>query len=257
VAQGVVLTGIGKSFATQQGQLPVLNDVSLRIGQGSFVALLGPSGCGKSTLLRVIGGLEQASTGSVTLGGRAVETVDPRCAMIFQEPRLFPWKTVRQNVAVGARRRADVPAPEALLQLVGLSGFEEAYPHQLSGGMAQRAALARALIGRPEVLLLDEPFAALDALTRMQMQDLLAAACRSAGATVVMVTHDIDEALYLADRVVLMAPRPTSVERTIEVPLPRPRDRGNPNLAQMRTSILTHFGLAQTVTALADDIYAI
>jgi ABC-type nitrate/sulfonate/bicarbonate transport system ATPase subunit len=253
----VVLANVSKSFPTHQGALPVLQAVDLRIEQGSFVALLGPSGCGKSTLLRLVGGLEQPSDGAVTLGKRPVETVDPRCAMVFQEPRLFPWKTVAENVAIGARRRADTPAPAALLQLVGLSGFEESYPHQLSGGMAQRAALARALIGRPEVLLLDEPFAALDALTRMQMQDLLVAACRSAGATVVMVTHDIDEALYLADRVVLMAPRPTFVQRVIDVPLARPRDRGSPVHAQLRTSILSHFGLAHTVAAYADDIYAI
>lgn len=257
MAQSVVLARVGKTFETRQGALPVLTDVHLEIEQGSFVALLGPSGCGKSTLLRLIGGLEQPSSGAVALGGRAVESVDPRCAMVFQEPRLFPWKTVTANVAVGARRRANLPAPAALLNMVGLSGFEDAFPHQLSGGMAQRAALARALIGRPEVLLLDEPFAALDALTRMQMQDLLVAACRSAGATVVMVTHDIDEALYLADRVVLMAPRPTFVQRVVNVPLTRPRDRGSPVLAELRTQILGHFGLAHPVAAFADDIYAI
>jgi ABC-type nitrate/sulfonate/bicarbonate transport system ATPase subunit len=176
---------------------------------------------------------------------------------MFQEPRLFPWKTIAANIAVGGRRRPNPPAPEAFLSLVGLDGFGGAYPHQLSGGMAQRAALARALIGRPDVLLLDEPFGALDALTRMQMQDLLLAACRSAAPTVVMVTHDVDEALYLADRIVVMSPRPGRVLDVVRVPAARPRDRGSPLLAELRAAILARFGLAHLPTPQPDDIYAI
>src|SRR5690606_20097114 len=146
-------------------------------------------------------------------------------AVVFQEPRLFPWKTVAANVAVGARRLPDRPSIATWLERVGLSGFGDSYPYQLSGGMAQRAALARALISRPGVLLLDEPFAALDALTRLQMQDLLLDVCSEVAPTVIMVTHDVDEALHLADRVVLMGPRPATVVRTLTVDRPRPRAR--------------------------------
>jgi ABC-type nitrate/sulfonate/bicarbonate transport system ATPase subunit len=257
VAEVLTLEHVGKVFSTNGEALQVLHDVHLTVASGEFVALLGPSGCGKSTLLRLIAGLEHPSNGSVRLGGQVVADTDPRCAFMFQEPRLFPWKTVAANIAVGARRSQNPPAPALFLNLVGLSGFEAAYPHQLSGGMAQRAALARALIGRPEILLLDEPFGALDALTRMQMQDLLVAACRSAAPTVVMVTHDVDEALYLADRIVVMGPRPASVLEIVAVPSVRPRDRGNPLLAELRARILAHFGLAHARSTQPDDIYAI
>lgn len=257
MAETVTLTQVSKTFRTQQTELPVLEQIQLEIAGGEFLAVLGPSGCGKSTLLRLIAGLERPSTGSVQLGKQVVSEVDARCALMFQEPRLFPWKTVAANVAVGGRRSQNPPAPDAFLSLVGLDGFGGSYPHQLSGGMAQRAALARALIGKPEVLLLDEPFAALDALTRMQMQDLLAAACRSVQPTVVMVTHDVDEALYLADRVIVMGKRPARVVETLRVPLARPRDRGDPVLAELRATILTHFGFAHSYSADAGDIYAI
>ena len=257
MAETVTLRQVSKSFQGNQTALPVLQNIQLAIANGEFVAVLGPSGCGKSTLLRLIGGLERPSSGTVQLGNQIVRDVDPRCALMFQEPRLFPWKTVAANVAIGGRRVATAAAPETFLALVGLEAFGGAYPHQLSGGMAQRAALARALIGRPEVLLLDEPFAALDALTRMQMQDLLAAACRSVQPTVVMVTHDIDEALYLADRIIIMGPRPATVIETIAVGLPRPRDRGHLALAELRTTILAHFGFARSTPADVGDIYAI
>lgn len=257
MAEALTLEHVSKEFSANGEALPVLSDVHLDVAAGEFVALLGPSGCGKSTLLRLIAGLERPSSGSVRLGGQIVADTDPRCALMFQEPRLFPWKTITANVAVGARRSPNPPAPGLFLNLVGLSGFESAYPHQLSGGMAQRAALARALIGRPELLLLDEPFGALDALTRMQMQDLLAAACRSAAPTVVMVTHDVDEALYLADRIVVMGPRPASVLEIVSVPSASPRDRGSPFLAELRAGILARFGLAHARTTQPDDIYAI
>ena len=242
MAEAVELARVGKGFGTGRGTVPVLHDVQLRIAGGEFVAILGPSGCGKSTLLRLIASLERPSSGAVRLGGGEVTAVDPRCAIVFQEPRLLPWRTVAANVALGARRIADRPAPDGLLELVGLSEFAAALPHQLSGGMAQRAALARALIGRPEVLLLDEPFAALDALTRMRMQDLLLDVCRRVRPTVVLVTHDVDEAIYLADRIVVMGPRPAGVAATVAVPLPRPRDRGDSALAPLRAAILAHFG---------------
>ncbi len=244
MAESVTLGRVSKSYKTAQGTLSVLDNVQLHISPGECVALLGPSGCGKSTLLRLIAGLDQPSAGGVRLGDRIVHEVDPRCAVMFQEPRLFPWQTIEQNVALGARRRKVARPPTQLLSLVGLDDFASAFPHQLSGGMAQRAALARALVGEPEVLLLDEPFAALDAFTRMQMQDLLAEACRTVQPTVVMVTHDIDEALYLADRIVILGQRPATIVATVDVPQPRPRDRGDTTLALLRAQILTHFGFS-------------
>jgi ABC-type nitrate/sulfonate/bicarbonate transport system ATPase subunit len=242
MAESVTLDHVGKHFRGGQEALTVLHQISLAIAPGEFVAILGPSGCGKSTLLRLIAGLDRPSAGAIHLGERLVTEADPRCAVVFQEPRLFPWKSVAANVAVGARRLPRRPSPEAWLERVGLAGFGGSYPHQLSGGMAQRAALARALIGQPGVLLLDEPFAALDALTRLQMQDLLAGVCAAVQPTVVMVTHDVDEALQLADRVVLMSHRPSTVVTTILIDLPRPRVRGDAALAPLRAEILAHFG---------------
>jgi sulfonate transport system ATP-binding protein len=242
MAVTVSLAGVGKQFQQGQQPLQVLQQIDLNVRAGEFVAILGPSGCGKSTLLRLLAGLDQPSDGEVRLGGQVVTESDPRSAVVFQEPRLFPWKSVSANVAIGARRLANRPSPDELLQLVGLTGFGDSYPYQLSGGMAQRAALARALIGQPGVLLLDEPFASLDALTRMQMQDLLADVHARLQPTVVMVTHDVDEALYLADRVVIMSHRPSTVTAIRELRQPRPRQRGDAAFAQLRAEILTFFG---------------
>lgn len=241
MAESVVLNRVGKAYGAAPA---VLDRIQFQVEAGEVVALLGPSGCGKSTLLRLIAGLDQPTSGSVALGAQVVTNCDPRCAVVFQEPRLLPWRTVAGNVALGAHRRAPTSTPEALLESVGLAGFERYYPHQLSGGMAQRVALARALIGVPEVVLLDEPLAALDAFTRMQMQDVIANVQAQHGATVVLVTHDVDEALYLADRVVILSGRPATVAAVVPVPLPRPRDRGDALLADLRAQILAHFGFA-------------
>ncbi len=240
MSESVTFERISKSFAQTT---PVLTKIDLEIAAGEFVAIVGPSGCGKSTLLRLIAGLEQPTAGTVAIGGRAVQGVDRRCALMFQEPRLLPWKTIHQNVQL-AIRNEDQTQSAAWLNQVGLQGFANALPHQLSGGMAQRAALARALVGHPQVLLLDEPFAALDALTKMQMQDLLADTVQSAGATVVMVTHDIDEAVYLADRIVILGQRPATILASYRSTLPRPRNRSQASLAELRGQILEHFGLA-------------
>lgn len=259
MAEPVVVNHVSKRFRQGGAELPVLHQVDLTIERGEFVAILGPSGCGKSTLLRLMGGLDQPSTGEIRLGGKAVTPSDPRCAVVFQEPRLFPWKRVGANVAVGSRRLKERPSVETWLERVGLGGFDTSYPYQLSGGMAQRVALARALIGHPQVLLLDEPFAALDALTRLQMQDLLAGVCRDLGTTAVMVTHDVDEALHLADRIVVMSHRPSTTVEIITVDHPRPRERGDVALAPLRSAILRHFGFdlhhgaqLHRVTAAAD-----
>ena len=253
MAESVSLVRVGKAFGGGATALSVLEDVRLRVAPGEFVAVLGPSGCGKSTLLRLVAGLDRPSSGTVRLGEREVTAVDPRCAVVFQEPRLLPWKSVTANVALGARRTGAAVAPAAMLDRVGLAGFDRSYPHQLSGGMAQRAALARALVGRPEVLLLDEPFASLDALTRMRMQDLLVDVCRDLQPTAVMVTHDVDEALYLADRIVVMGPRPSTVVAILDVPGGRPRDRGDAALVPLRAEILAHFGLAHATPAPVAD----
>jgi len=239
----VSLSGVYRHFGKGRSRVDVLTDISLTIQAGEVVALLGPSGCGKSTLLRLIAGLDQPSDGVVTVDGHTVTAVDPRCAVVFQEPRLLPWRSLRDNVKLGARGEKDNDGVDALLAEVGLAGFENHLPKEVSGGMAQRTALARGLAGHPGVLLLDEPFAALDALTRLQMQDLLAEVAQHTGATVVFVTHDIDEALHLADRVVVMAGRGEGIAEIIRVDQPRPRDRSHPDLAPLRTELLARFGI--------------
>ncbi|MGI8642837.1 MAG: ABC transporter ATP-binding protein [Thermomicrobiales bacterium] len=243
MAETVTLSGVSKRFDAHHGGTEVLNDVQIEVEAGEFVAILGPSGCGKSTLLRLMAGLERPSGGDVRLGSRPVSGVDARCAVVFQEPRLFPWKTIGANVAIGARRHRGAADTTELLERVGLTGFDRAYPHQLSGGMAQRAALARGLAGRPDVLLLDEPFAALDALTRMEMQDLLIDVCQVARPTVLMVTHDVDEALYLADRVIVLGARPATVIAEVRVPLSRPRDRSDAAFSGPRATLLERVGV--------------
>jgi sulfonate transport system ATP-binding protein len=239
----VHLRAVDKSFTRNGVTNSVLADVSIDVSAGEVVALLGPSGCGKSTLLRLIAGLDTATSGSVEVDGHEVRSVDARCSLVFQEPRLLPWRSVTDNVALGARGKVDAAELEQLLTQVGLAGFAHHFPRQISGGMAQRAALARALIGSPGVLLLDEPFAALDALTRLQMQDLVADVVAETGATVIFVTHDIDEALHLADRVVVLGHRGEGISAVVDVPFDRPRDRSHPGLVPLRTSLLSHFGI--------------
>ena len=235
--------GVQRHFGRGLDRVEVLADINLTVREGEVVALLGPSGCGKSTLLRIIAGLDQPSQGQVTIDGEALKGVDPRTAMVFQEPRLLPWKTVSENVSLGLRGKSDSARVGELLDAVGLSGFADHLPKEISGGMAQRAALARALAGSPGVLLLDEPFAALDALTRLQMQDLLADVSSATGATVIFVTHDIDEALHLADRVVVLAGRGEGIAEILRVGFERPRDRSRPELAPLRSELLARFGI--------------
>jgi sulfonate transport system ATP-binding protein len=240
----VALRGVSKSFPSSTGgRVDVLEDVSLDIEPGEIVAILGPSGCGKSTLLRLVAGLEAPTTGTVMVDGHVVSGVDARCSVVFQEPRLLPWRSIARNVRLGIRDGSGASEIDHWLELVGLTGFGASLPKQVSGGMAQRAALARALIGHPGVLLLDEPFAALDALTRMQMQDLLVDVATRLGTTVLLVTHDVDEALYLADRVVVLGNRGEGIAETINVGIPRPRDRGNPELTPLRRDLLRRFGI--------------
>lgn len=239
----VKLTEVNKHFGKGATRVDVLRDVNLDIRAGEVLVLLGPSGCGKSTLLRLLAGLDSASEGLIEVDGSEVTGVDARCGFVFQEPRLLPWLNLKDNVQIGARgKRSDQEIIE-LLASVGLAGFEKYLPRQVSGGMAQRTALARGLAGNPGVLLLDEPFAALDALTRLLMQDLLLEITSATGATVVLVTHDIDEALHLADRIVVLAERGRGIDEIVKVDHPRPRDRSHPGLAPLRTELLSKFGI--------------
>jgi NitT/TauT family transport system ATP-binding protein/sulfonate transport system ATP-binding protein len=216
--------------------------VDLVIAPGEFVSLIGPSGCGKSTLLRLVAGLEEATSGEIFLDGEPVGGPDPDRGLVFQNPYLFPWLDIRGNVAFGLKARGRYAAEKTLvgryLELVGLERFGKVFPHHLSGGMAQRAALARALINRPLVLLLDEPLGALDAFTRMNMQDEILRIREEERITMLMVTHDVDEAIYLSDRIVVMTSGPGRVETVIGVPLSRPRARNTPDFLGLRGRIL-------------------
>lgn len=224
-----------KSFGAKQ----ILGQVSLDLYPGEIVTLLGASGCGKSTLLRMIAGLDPDYDGTISLGGRRLTGISQQVGFIFQEPRLMPWLTVAENVAFQVDANVTARATVcALLEEVGLQGTEELLPKQLSGGMAQRVSIARGMFSRPDLLLLDEPFSAVDAFTRMKLQDLLLAMSRQHGNTVLMVTHDIDEAIYVSDRIVVIGSNPGLVREIIDVDVPRPRDRRNQQLNDLRVPVL-------------------
>lgn len=250
----VSLRGVGRTFPAPGGGLkPVLRDIDLDIRPGEIIALLGPSGCGKSTLLRLIGGLDTADAGELALDGTPIAEVDQRSAIAFQEPRLLPWRSIERNVSLGLPRGTATDDGREriaeLLRLVQLESASTLRPRQVSGGMAQRASLARALARGPGVLLLDEPFGALDALTRLTMQDLLLDIHSTEPATVVLVTHDVDEALTLADRIVLLGEDPSApgagstIRSILEVGKPRPRDRADVALALLRADLLERLGV--------------
>jgi len=241
------VAGVSHQFDVSGSPLQVLADIDLHLGPGEFVALLGPSGCGKSTLLRLVAGLEPATAGSLTHDGEAITRPDPSRIVVFQDPTLFPWRTVRDNVALGLQARG-VLAKQAhrvdeALALVGLTEFATVHPHQLSGGMAQRVALARALVNDPSLLVLDEPLGKLDSLTRLTMQGELVALWQRAGFSALLVTHDVEEALFMAQRVIVLGPRPARIIAQFENDLPYPRHRGHPRLAELRHEALRLLGL--------------
>jgi len=231
---------LGKSFALEGRMLNVLQDVNVDIPDGRFVCLLGPSGCGKSTFLRLVAGLETASHGELLVNGRPVAGPGPDRAMVFQDYALFPWYTVRGNIELGLKlRRNQAMAGRAsdgtldtLLELVGLKGFENAYPHQISGGMRQRVAIARALAVDPAALLMDEPFAAIDAITRETLQREIVDIWSKTRKTVLFVTHSVAEAVYLGDEVHVFGTRPASIRETLKIDLPRPRDTSDPRFVE-------------------------
>ncbi len=232
-----------KEFIRPDGQTVVaINDVNVAIKAGEFISLIGPSGCGKSTFLRLVAGLARPDGGFLLLDGVPITGPGYERGLVFQDPTLFPWLTVFENIAFGLKVRSTYhdkkQEVQDMIRLVGLEGFEKAYPHQLSGGMAQRAALARALVNHPKVLLLDEPFGALDAFTRMNMQEELLRIWQERGTTMIMVTHDVDEAIYLSDRIIVMSPRPAKIECIINVEMGRPRGRDLPDFLRLRARIL-------------------
>ncbi|MFH5253866.1 ABC transporter ATP-binding protein [Burkholderia semiarida] len=225
---------IGKRFTTPQGECVALDDISFRTHRREFVCVIGPSGCGKSTLIRILAGLDAQTSGDVLLDGKPVDGPGADRGMVFQGYTLFPWLTVKKNVMFGLRMNGSssgVAEREALqwLDLVGLTRFADVYPHQLSGGMKQRVAIARALANRPRILLMDEPFGALDAQTRARMQTHLLDIWRNIDVTILFITHDLDEAIFLADRILVLKANPGGVQELIEVPVPRPRDYSQVN----------------------------
>src|SRR5579871_5985027 len=238
IAEGSSLrvVDVSKHFASVDDagrRTQALDSVSLSIRPGELVSILGPSGCGKSTLLRLIAGLDVPDSGTLWVGSEPISSPSAERGLVFQDPNLFPWLTVRRNIQAGLvarnvlhEKRDEV---QEFMRLVGLEQFANSYPHHLSGGMAQRAALARALINHPKVLLLDEPLGALDAFTRMRMQDEVLFIWQARRTTMLLITHDIDEAIYMSDRILIMTPRPGRIEQVIPVALPRPRHRNSPD----------------------------
>jgi NitT/TauT family transport system ATP-binding protein len=243
----LTVENLNKTYVSHGSETPALVDINLRIEEGEFVCLLGPSGCGKSTLLKIIAGLIPASSGRIAINGKAVSGPGPERAVVFQDYALFPWMTVRDNVEFGLEARR-LPAAERrevssrLLKVVGLSDFAERFPHQLSGGMKQRVSIARALAVDPSLLLMDEPFGALDAQTRHLLQDELLRIWRQYRKTVVFVTHSIEEAIYLSDRIVVMTARPGRVKQIVMIPEARPREMASIDMNQRQREVRAVLG---------------
>jgi ABC-type nitrate/sulfonate/bicarbonate transport system ATPase subunit len=251
---------VSKQYIVESQPLPVLERLSLSINPGEFLSIVGASGCGKSTLLRLLVGLDLEYEGEIRVAGQRLLGTSLDRGIVFQEHRLLPWLTIRENVALGLENSAwsagkKQQAIQEHIELVGLSGFEAAYPHQLSGGMAQRAAIARGLVNRPSILLLDEPFGALDALTRSRLQAELQNIWQREGITMVLVTHDVDEAVYLGDRVVVMQPRPGRIRKIVPVNVPHPRERNDPTLKTATEAVRSEI-LAPEARGVSDQIHS-
>jgi ABC-type nitrate/sulfonate/bicarbonate transport system ATPase subunit len=246
----IEISRVSKSFVLNGGRMEALRDVTLAVEPGAFVTLVGPSGCGKSTLLRLVAGLEIADAGNISVGNRPVRGPGLDRGMVFQDHRLFPWLTVERNILLSLRSTVHSQARKRaiardLISLVGLSGFEHALPHQLSGGMSQRAAIARALAPRPKILLLDEPFGALDSLTRTHLQAEFLRIWRHERITMLMVTHDVEEAVFLSDRVIVIDARPGRIRRSIDIPFDQPRRRSDSAFVALKEEILGLLTLAE------------
>lgn len=243
MANIVEIQNLTKIFTTKENTVTALKDINLTIEEGSFISIIGGSGCGKSTLLRIIGGLEREYEGKVLVDGRPVEKASREKGFIFQDHRLLPWLTVKENIrfSLPAALKKDEALIQENIDLVGLTGFENALPRQLSGGMAQRVAVARALANKPRVLLLDEPFGALDAITKIHLQEEMLNIWKKEKITMIIVTHDIDEAIYLGNQVVVMTPRPGRIKKIQKVELGTPRKRTGPLFTSVRDEIYKEF----------------
>lgn len=255
-APKIILHAAEKQYSSPLGEdVIALAPVNLEIVKGELVCLVGPSGCGKTTLINLMAGFEKTTAGTVTIDGRPVKGTDPDHIMIFQDYGLYPWRTVLGNVlfaleAKGLKKNEATKKATEYIELVGLTKFTESFPHQLSGGMKQRVAIARALAVEPSVLFLDEPFGALDAFTRMYLQDELVRLWQEKRPTVVFVTHDLEEAVYLGGRVVLMAPGPGRVQKVIDIPLSWPRERTGESLGKYRRELFEEFHLVHQQAAI-------
>jgi ABC-type nitrate/sulfonate/bicarbonate transport system ATPase subunit len=243
----IAVQGLSKSFrAAKGGQLPVIAGVDFEVGEGEFVAIVGPSGCGKSTLMNILAGFEKPDGGSLLIAGQAHPGPSPQGIVISQYGSVFPWLTVQQNLMFGlsgSDAAANAELADHYAAMVGLKGFENAYPHELSGGMLKRVELARAFIVKPEILYLDEPFSALDALMNLRMRNELLRILAEEKHTVLLITHDVDEALYMADRILVLSPRPTRIQARFELDMPHPRRLISPEMDQLREAILKELGV--------------
>ena len=241
---------VNRFYDDGEREVEALHDINFEMKRGEFVSIIGASGCGKTTLLRLIAGLDKANSGNILFNGEAVKVPNYKRGYIFQQHNLFQWLTVEKNVAAGLKARHVYRENKEKIQnyidLVGVTGFEKSYPHQLSGGMSQRVAIARALINEPELLVLDEPMGALDSFTRADIQDKLLEIRKEKNLTMLLVTHDVDEAIYMSDRIVIMTPRPGKISEIIDVNIPYPRNRGGVDFLNLRRSLLDRFDLANT-----------
>lgn len=240
----LIINKLYKKFKVDNEEVTILNNINLDIEQGEFITIVGHSGCGKSTLLKIIAGLESSTEGNITYGDEELKDPDTTRGMVFQEHRLLPWLSIKENVGFGLLNYSKEKKNELVnkhIELVKLSDFANAYPSQLSGGMSQRAAIARGLVSNPEILLLDEPFGALDALTRIQMQEEILNIWEKEKTTMILVTHDIDEAIYLGQRIIVLSSRPGEVKEIIKVPKGVGRDRGSADFAHIKKRIYNHF----------------
>jgi len=247
----VVVRGVNKVFPRKkEGDLVVLENIDLSIAPREFVCLLGPSGCGKSTLLNLIGGFDRPTSGTIEIDGQPVFGPDPRRVFVFQEYGIFPWASVWDNVALGLRKLGKDEQHKIVqhyIDLVGLKGFEKTYPNELSGGMKQRVAVARALAVKPDIIFMDEPFGALDSLTRLQMRVELLRIWQQEKMTILFVTHDVDEALQLADRIVVMSPRPGRIAEIAPVRMSHPRDLGSPEYGRIKNRLYELLGVSHSI----------
>jgi ABC-type nitrate/sulfonate/bicarbonate transport system ATPase subunit len=242
----ITVRNVSKQFTTARGGLQALDGIEFEVGEGEFVALVGPSGCGKSTLLNILAGFDRPDTGDALVDGQPVLLPSPKGVLISQRGSVFPWMTVQRNLVFGVKGLGEAERDTLsrhYIELVGLQGFEEAFPYELSGGMLQRVEVARALMTKPDVLYMDEPFGALDALTRLRMREELLRILRRDRHTCLLVTHDVEEALHLANRVLIVSPRPGRIQRTVEVDVPHPRYVSSLRLVALKELILTELGL--------------